>query len=282
MYQMEYLLDVSGISKEEAVALLLMVKRIRDENISLRGPQGIPGPTGPPGFGIPGPKGDHGGPTGPTGPRGADGLQGPSGPRGAEGMPGPEGPQGNEGPQGRDGPAGGQGPRGPQGPMGNDGQPGFPGPQGRDGPTGPRGPAGGPTGPKGSAGIQGPPGDIGPAGPPGVISNDFSHYLVKVQSMYGLSNAPTRVSFALAYATDHRKNVNAVMMAVHENMLILSLSADSSIREIYASSAGTLNTTNVQSGHSSFSTTVQIDTSPTPFNRVFSDGSVINIYVKWQ
>lgn len=279
---MDYLLRESGISNEEAVALLVMLRRIRDENASLRGPPGLPGVTGPAGIGIPGPTGPAGGPTGPTGPQGRDGPPGPSGPRGAEGAIGPEGPQGNQGPQGERGYPGGEGPRGPQGPQGNDGPRGMEGPEGRPGPTGPQGPHGGPTGPRGPVGLEGPPGKEGPAGPPGVISNDFSHYIVKLQSVYGLSNAPAQTSFALAYATDNVKSVNAVMIALHENTLILSLSANASIRAIYASSIGALPSTNALSSRSDYSTTVQLNTSPVPFNRAFVDGSVINVYVKWQ
>jgi len=172
---------------------------------SIRGPQGVPGPTG--GAGATGPAGPQGGP-------------GPQGPAGATGGPGPSGPAGSAGPAGPTGPGGPAGPTGPAGTginvKGNvadvaslpssgmvDGDayvvvdgPGvsenvlfvwdqettqwvnagsIAGPAGVAGPavpTGPAGPAGvaggaGATGPAGPQGIQGPIGASGPTGAEG-------------------------------------------------------------------------------------------------------------------
>jgi len=109
--------------------------------ITLTGPQGAPGATGPTG-----PQG----PQGPTGPTGAQGPQGSTGPQG------PTGPQGATGPTGQQGAQGAIGPTGPTGPQGNPGPRGSLGPTGPQGPTGSQGPQG-PTGPTGSTGASGPP-----------------------------------------------------------------------------------------------------------------------------
>ncbi len=94
------------------------------EQLALRGPQGLPGPSGP--QGEQGPPGEPG-PQGAVGPPGDEGLQGQPGPPGPQGIQGPSGPQGDPGTQG---PAG---PQGAEGPAGADGAPGADGNDGDDG-----------------------------------------------------------------------------------------------------------------------------------------------------
>lgn len=126
---------------------------------SIRGPQGIQGPTGPTGpigksayqvaveggfvgtqadwlLSIRGPVGPQGDP----GPIGPQGIQGPAGATGSQGLQGPAGPAGDVGPAGPKGDTGEQGPAGPEGPQGAQGPQGPIGPQGIQGLQGPAGP----------------------------------------------------------------------------------------------------------------------------------------------
>jgi hypothetical protein len=143
--------------------------------ISLIGPAGSPGATGPAGptgaAGTTGPAGSTG-PTGSPGPAGATGpagLPGSTGPQGATGATGASGPAGSSGPAGALGPAGSTGSTGPAGPAGSTG------PQGATGPTSPNGIAGatgatgnaGAAGAAGATGTTGPTGNAGPAGSTG-------------------------------------------------------------------------------------------------------------------
>ncbi len=108
------------------VPILLLINQI--QQILLKFPISVVGPTGP--TGPTGPKGATGatgpaGATGATGPAGATGATGPAGPAGATGATGPAGATGATGPAGATGatgPAGATGATGPIGPTG----PGFP------------------------------------------------------------------------------------------------------------------------------------------------------------
>lgn len=122
--------------------------------LSIGGPAGATGPTGPVG------------PAGSTGPTGAAGTAGPAGPAGATGPVGPAGPAGATGAAGPQGPPGAAGPAGAQGPVGPAGSTGAAGPQGPAGPTGPAG-SQGPAGPAGATGTTGARGGTGPTGGPG-------------------------------------------------------------------------------------------------------------------
>ena len=147
--------------------------------VSVRGPQGEPGPEGPAGpkgeQGPAGPKGEQGpagpkgeqGPAGPAGPKGDQGDPGPAGPKGDQGDPGPAGPKGDQGDPGPAGPKGDPGEQGPAGEQGPKGEPGAQGPKGDTGAQGPKGDTGAP----GPAGEQGPKGDTGAQGPAGVTPN---------------------------------------------------------------------------------------------------------------
>ena len=92
--------------------------------ITLAGPQGLPGSPGP--AGATGPQGLTGiagavgakGATGAVGPVGHDGERGVTGPIGPTGLTGPKGTNGLAGQSGSDGPPGAQGGIGPQGPQG--------------------------------------------------------------------------------------------------------------------------------------------------------------------
>ena len=108
--------------------------------ISLQGPKGDTGATGP--MGATGPKGDKGD----SGLKGDTGDSGPKGDTGPTGITGPTGPTGITGPTG---PTGVVGPTGPTGVVGPTGPTGVVGPTGSTGSTGP-------TGPRGPQGIQGP------------------------------------------------------------------------------------------------------------------------------
>ncbi|XP_010888177.2 collagen, type XXVIII, alpha 1b isoform X2 [Esox lucius] len=136
-----------------------------------RGPAGIPGKKGDPGYdGPPGQKGSKGEP-GVNGRPGNDGLEGSPGYKGEKGE---QGSCGTPGEKGDIGPGGPPGPRGPRGEQGVNGPPGDPGPEGQTGPKGDRGPNGSPgpagdigvgfPGPKGDKGIQGRSGPMGPFG----------------------------------------------------------------------------------------------------------------------
>jgi len=166
------------------------------EQLSLQGPQGLPGEPGP---------------------QGESGPQGPQGLQGQQGEPGPAGIQGSAGPSGTQGPAGADGAPGIDGVDGDDGwSPVFAvvsdgarrilqvtgwsggtgtppasgqyvgatglvndiadavdirGPQGQQGEPGSQG-ALGPPGAQGPQGIQGPQGEPGPQGPQGPAGTD--------------------------------------------------------------------------------------------------------------
>jgi len=168
-----------------------------EAGVTLRGPQGDPGLTGPVGesgssayesavaggfegtesewqlslvghdgaqgiVGEPGPKGEQGasgelGIEGPVGLPGKDGLGGVQGDVGPAGADGAVGAQGLTGATGLDGPQGLIGPDGLQGPSGIDGAPGLVGEAGPQGIPGDPGP----VGEAGAAGVQG---DVGPQG----------------------------------------------------------------------------------------------------------------------
>ncbi len=88
-------------------------------DITLAGPQGLPGPAGL--TGATGPIG----PIGPSGPAGAQGATGPAGPQGAIGLTGATGATGSTGPTGPAGATGATGPAGAQGPIGLTGATGL-------------------------------------------------------------------------------------------------------------------------------------------------------------
>jgi Collagen triple helix repeat (20 copies) len=143
--------------------------------IGTTGPAGATGPTGSPGpAGASGPSGPRGatgpsgatGATGPLGPAGVGGPAGPSGPVGATGNPGPAGPSGSTGPQGTTGPTGPIGATGAAGATGNAGAAGATGGTGANGLAGNPG-ATGATGSAGSAGPAGPRGNTGSNGTAG-------------------------------------------------------------------------------------------------------------------
>lgn len=154
----------------EIIPILLFINRIQQIllKIPIRvvGPTGATGPTGPTG-----PRGPQGatGATGPTGPRGETGATGPRGETGATGATGPQGPQGAVGATGATGPQGATGATGATGPQGPQGFTGATGPRGETGATGPQGPQGatGATGPQGPQGAVGATGATGPQGPQG-------------------------------------------------------------------------------------------------------------------
>lgn len=134
--------------------------------ISLIGPPGSPGATGPAGpTGAPGTTGPAG-PTGPTGSAGPAGATGPAGLTGVTGPNGATGATGAPGAAGSSGAAGAPGPTGPTGSVGPNGQAGSAGAQGATGPTGPTG-ATGPSGATGNAGAPGAAGATGGTGPTG-------------------------------------------------------------------------------------------------------------------
>ena len=87
------------------------------QSYECRGPPGLPGPHGEPGFpgadGLPGPQGFPGN-------DGAPGLEGPVGPPGVQGPPGEIGPRGDAGMQGIPGPEGAVGAEGPRGKLTDD------------------------------------------------------------------------------------------------------------------------------------------------------------------
>ncbi|HOJ77062.1 MAG TPA: collagen-like protein [Bacillota bacterium] len=135
------------------VPILLLINQI--QQILLKFPISVVGPTGP--TGPTGPKGA----TGATGPAGATGATGPAGATGATGPAGPAGATGATGPAGATGATGPAGATGATGPAGPAGATGATGPAGATGATGPAG-ATGATGPAGATGATGP---IGPTGP---------------------------------------------------------------------------------------------------------------------
>ena len=98
--------------------------------VSIKGPQGMQGETGP--AGADGQQGEQGetGPTGVTGPKGEQGETGPTG------VTGPKGEQGETGPTGAAGPQGERGETGPTGVAGPKGEQGEIGPTGADGADG--------------------------------------------------------------------------------------------------------------------------------------------------
>ncbi|XP_064604482.1 collagen alpha-1(IX) chain-like [Liolophura sinensis] len=146
-----------------------------------RGPPGLNGTQGPPGFkgergemGIPGVRGFPG-PEGRAGPRGLpgrdgrpgeDGLPGAIGDKGEPGVRGPQGSPGRDGAKGEVGERGLPGFPGDRGPAGEKGESGEPGIPGRNGLRGPRGDPGVPG--TAAAGIKGEPGETGPPGPQGL------------------------------------------------------------------------------------------------------------------
>ena len=111
---------------------------------------------------------------GPTGPAGATGATGPAGTTGAIGATGPAGATGPEGKGeiGATGPTGATGPAGVTGATGAMGPAGATGPEGKGeiGATGPTG-ATGPAGATGATGATGPKGPIGPVRATTVITN---------------------------------------------------------------------------------------------------------------
>ncbi|XP_061771468.1 collagen, type XXVIII, alpha 1b [Nerophis ophidion] len=113
------------------------------------------------------------GPPGVTGRKGDPGYRGPPGPKGGRGEPGMNGRPGVEGPEGRQGYKGNKGERGDCGPpggkgdLGLEGPPGLRGAKGKQGEFGPPGDIG-PEGPHGQKGDRGPGGDPGPPGDFGI------------------------------------------------------------------------------------------------------------------
>jgi hypothetical protein len=144
------------------------------------GPAGVAGPTGQ--VGAPGPNGATGA-VGPTGHAGTAGATGPLGPIGTTGSTGATGPSGSTGLQGATGSAGQVGATGPNGIVGNTGTAGATGPTGAVGPTGGIGPAGatgaagsvGPTGANGNTGSNGAQGPNGVAGPAGATGANVTN-----------------------------------------------------------------------------------------------------------
>jgi len=106
----------------QIIPLLTLINQV--QQILIRIPIDVVGPTGPTGA------------TGPAGPTGATGPAGPSGPTGPTGATGPAGPTGATGPAGPTGPTGATGPAGPSGPTGPTGATGPAGPTGATGPAG--------------------------------------------------------------------------------------------------------------------------------------------------
>jgi hypothetical protein len=154
---------------------------------------------------------------------------GPGGPAGGRGPIGPAGPQGIEGKQGLQGP--------PGGPTGNDGEKGDKGDKGEVGDKGDKGDDGigqtgppGPVGPVGTNGPPGPPGVKGDQGAPGVVSNNFTEYLVKLNNVTNItldtqaldtSPVPSALGlggFTLKYATD-RTHYGISSIGVHADKL---------------------------------------------------------------
>ena len=137
---------------------------------------------------------------GPQGETGATGPQGPAGETGATGPEGPQGPQGETGPAGADGAPGARGDTGPyytpsvsaegviswsnNGGLVNPDPVSIRGPQGETGATGPQGPAGetGATGPEGPQGPQGETGPAGADGAPGAKGDTGPYYIPAVSA----------------------------------------------------------------------------------------------------
>ena len=141
-------------------------------SVGATGPRGATGATGPQGIqGVTGATGATGGvgATGPQGATGATGSVGATGPQGTTGAVGPQGIQGVTGATGATGPVGATGPRGATGPQGIQGVTGATGPQGIQGIQGATGATGGvgATGPQGIQGIQGATGATGGVGATG-------------------------------------------------------------------------------------------------------------------
>jgi len=156
----------------QIIPLLTLINQV--QQILIRIPIDVVGPTGPTGA------------TGPAGPTGATGPAGPSGPTGPTGATGPAGPTGATGPAGPTGPTGATGPAGPTGPTGATGPAGPTGPTGATGPAGPSGP----TGPTGATGPAGPTGATGPAGAGFPATYAYIYNAVEVLNLAPEENVP--------------------------------------------------------------------------------------------
>lgn len=239
---------------------------------SITGPIGLQGSTGPAGLsdstgstGYTGYTGVQGSP-GSTGPTGSVGSIGITGPSGADGITGPlgitgsTGQQGSQGLTGYTGPdslfiTGSTGPQGSQGLTGPDsisitGYTGYTGVQGPQGSTGPTGSAGSIgitgstgadseyiTGPTGIQGLQGSPGSLGPTG----------------QQPLGLTGlpGPTGVEGPTGLISSYPGPIDTSFLTSYTGLYD------------YMNTNGYLSMTGLQTGTSSISSTININSYPT-------------------
>jgi hypothetical protein len=196
------------------------------------------------------------------------------------------GPQGEEGLEGPCGPMGEEGPRGPSGgPPGVQGEPGI---QGERGVVGHRGliGQGGPQGVKGVSGYPGSPGANGCKGDPGVVSNDSSSYMFKISNVNCITSTLKQIgslgTYGLRYATDSSRYITGISLSRTETTLTISVSSSHDISEIFVITSGMEHDAPILHAKRISSTTVTIETGGSKvFNKVFKNGVVVDLSVKW-